>query len=667
MKFFYFFRVWFFLSLFMIVFAGCQGDRAKPGEKVDNAAVEAVKTRKFLPADGSPYGVCAHISRGGEHQIAQKEMAVMKEAGIQWVRTDFDWSGVERKEGQWDFSYLDETVKWAQEAGIDILPIMGYDVAWARPAQKHLDKWATYVRTIVTRYKDRLRYWEVWNEENISHFWKGAEGPEEYVELLKVTYKTIKEVDPGLTVLFGGTAGIPWEYIEGAYKFGAKDSFDVMNIHPYRYPKRPEPGNLYEDINKVRELMTKYGDGNKPIWITEMGWPTHCPPDAVGGFLNGIFEAGVKSIRGDRVVTDVAILADRDYQYKFEYEMLETVRIMSGKRNIIEIALAGLASLDPDKVQVLIMPPEEGFAVDYFDAVESYVRRGGIVVFWGGMPLYYQYKKGSDGTWNKSGADENFRRRLHIGWEAWWTRKGIVPESTKKLEVPAEFRDAIKLPKSPMEATRFLTDKALKPGDRMIPLIKASAGEYTGVPAAAYALNSDLKGGVIVMTNQQIGNNVTPERQAIILPRAYLVSLQAGIKRIFWYEFQATEHDLFYNEDHFGIVHRDLSPKPAYVAMQALTRARPAGSMMAEGDWRADGIYHPCWKRPDGQTAYALWVSEGETRCKLVIRGKVVEAFDHAGNKVDLQVSGGSCEVALKESILYVVGPQDIVVTATIK
>jgi len=121
------------------------------------------------------------------------------------------------------------------------------------------------------------------------------------------------------------------------------------------------------------------------------------------------------------------------------------------------------------------------------------------------------------------------------------------------------------------------------------------------------------------------------------------------------------------NEDHFGIVHRDLSPKPAYVAMQVLTRARPAGSMMAEGEWRTGSIYHPCWKRPDGQTAYALWVSEGDARCKLAISGKVVEAFDHAGNKVDLQVSGGGCEVALKESILYVVGPQDIVVTATIK
>ena len=211
-----------------------------------------------------------------------------------------------------------------------------------------------------------------------------------------------------------------------------------------------------------------------------------------------------------------------------------------------------------------------------------------------------------------------------------------------------------------MAATRFLTDKALKAGDRMIPLIKASHNNYTGVPAAAYALNSDLKGGVIVMTNQQIGNNVTPDRQGVILARAYLAAFQAGIQRIFWYEFQAGEHDLFYNEDHFGIVHNDLSPKPAYMAMKAMTRARPAGSMMAAGSWRTGAICHSIWKRPDGRNAWALWMPEGETNCSLTVRGRIEEAFDHLGNKVDLAVAGESVTATLGESILYIIGPADI-------
>ena len=65
----------------------------------------------------------------------------MRKAGIRWVRSDFSWSSVERRPGQWAFGHLDETVDWAEAAGVKILPILDYDVAWARPAHKHLDQW----------------------------------------------------------------------------------------------------------------------------------------------------------------------------------------------------------------------------------------------------------------------------------------------------------------------------------------------------------------------------------------------------------------------------------------------------------------------------------------------------------------------------------------------
>ena len=41
-------------------------------------------------------------------------------------------------------------------------------------------------------------------------------------------------------------------------------------------------------IERLRELMAKYGDAKKPIWITEIGWPTH----RMGISHNGLFQAG---------------------------------------------------------------------------------------------------------------------------------------------------------------------------------------------------------------------------------------------------------------------------------------------------------------------------------------------------------------------------------------
>ena len=381
----------------------------------------------------SPYAVCAHLSRGDEHQVAQQELKLMHQAGIGWVRADFDWSGVERRQGVWQFDHLDETVAWAEAEGVRILPILDYDVSWARPAHKNLDKWLEYVRRVVTRYKDRIRYWEVWNEPNLEGFWRDKPNAADYTKLLKATYATIKQIDPELVVLLGGVSGIPWPYLEGVYEAGGKDSFDVMNVHPYRYPISPEERPLYDDLVRLRQLMEKHGDGGKPIWITEVGWPTQ-----------------------------------RD-------------------------------------------------------------RRG-----------------------------------------------------------------------------------------------------------------------------------VSPERQAEMLARTYLLSLQGGVEVVFWYEFQAPEGKPEYNEDHFGIVHRDLSPKPAYTALVALARARPAGSKTLQQAWRTGDLYHPSWQRPDGKTAWALWTAGGAKDHDLKLSGQISEAFDHLGNPLKLDVQSGQVRLSVGQGPVYLVGPTEL-------
>ncbi|MBN2476249.1 MAG: beta-galactosidase [Pirellulales bacterium] len=392
-------------------------------------------TERGATAHLSPYGVCAHISRGDEHPVARRELQAMRAAGIAWVRTDFSWSGVERRPGDWDFAQLDETVDWAEAAGVEILPILDYDVPWARPAHEHLDKWLVYVRRIVKRYKDRLRYWEVWNEPNLQQFWHDKPDPKAYAKMLRATYDAIKQIDPELVVLFGGTAEIPWSFIEGVYQSGGAETFNVMNVHPYRYPAAPEQRPLYEDLLRLRRLMEKYGDGDKPIWATEVGWPTH--------------------------------------------------------------------------------------------------------------------------------------------------------EGPRGVSLP---------------------------------------------------------------------------RQAQMLARCYLLSLQAGVEVVFWYEFQAPEERADYNEHHFGIVHRDISPKPAYAAMAALTRARPSGSKAVERPWRTGDVYHPAWQRPDGETAWALWRVGDDHGYAVQIEGAVAEAFDHLGQPVDLDATTGSVRLTLGEGPIYLIGPAELTI-----
>lgn len=613
----------------------------------------------FVHAQVSPYGICAHVSRGGDHEIAAQQFVRMNEAGIGWARTDFDWTTVQRQKGAaFDFARFDKTVELADEAKITILPILDYDTPWARPVIEHLDDWRAFVRAIVTRYKDRLRYWEVWNEPDLKQFWRQDPNPAEYTILLKATYEEVKRVDPKLTVLLGGLSGIPFEFIEGIYKAGGKDHFDIMNVHPYRYPAAPEVRPLVEDLKKLRELMARYGDAAKPVWITEIGYPTHKPPLDT---LSDVVRVGLSQLGPEDKSWKLAMLNDPAYPNTMPMDE-DSIDMLPNGGSIRFITLGKIASGDLAGFDALLLPPDESFPVEAFDAIESFVRSGGVLILGRGVPLYYTLRKVPDGKWEQKDADEFFRRRLHIGWQAWWTDKDKkTPEWIGNLSVPESLSNQIDKPDAKIRGERFLTRSALKDGDTMIPILTGSKGDWTGVVAAAYKFNSDLKGGLVVSTLSPDIRGVNPNVQAQLLARTYLLAFEAGVDTVFWYNLRAFENDPFYNEDHFGIVHKDLTPKPAFVAYQTLTRARPAGSRQIEtmignsGTARCIG-----WIRPDGKNGFALWDYESRKDAFLTIEGSVEEALDHLGKPISIAAISQELSISLSPGPIYLIGPKQI-------
>jgi hypothetical protein len=228
-----------------------------------------------MSQEASPFGVCMHIGGGGEEYNQMPEnLRMVHDAGIRWVRADFSWSSVESTQGTWNFDELDRVVAETQKQGLHILAPLLYDVPWANPAYEHLDAWLTYVEKVVTRYRDRVRHWEVWNEPNLfPRFWNKRDDAANYTLLLEATYKKIKEIDPQLVVVHAGTAGIPMDYIEKSFAAGSGKFFDKMAVHPYRPPMNTwdETVRFKDDIDRLRALMAKYGLDRKDLWFTEMG------------------------------------------------------------------------------------------------------------------------------------------------------------------------------------------------------------------------------------------------------------------------------------------------------------------------------------------------------------------------------------------------------------
>lgn len=600
-----------------------------------------------------PYGICAHVSRG-EIRYGAQSFERMKGAGIQWVRTDYDWDRIQKKEGgEWNFAHLDKLHGLMKAHGVNILPILVYDVPWARPAYKHMDKWLEYVTKVVTRYQHDLPYWEVWNEENLRGFWRDTPDGAAYAEMLKQTYKTIKAINPNLKVVYGGTAGVPYEYIEKSLAAGAGEYFDIFAIHPYQWRALPE--TMLGQYEKLQAIMDKYGVGNKPLWITEVGWSTAL----VRSRFKNVFNAGFKHLGIDCKNVTLALVSDE--RYKLGVGSIPTLRPMSFDdqfKGVKKITCDEIATLDPADYPILLPAMGEAFPVSkYMPAIRTYLSRGGTLYLPTGLPFYYDLKLKKDGTVQQIHVGDRYFKTIHGGWEVWWTVKGI-PEQEKWMKPAPGFEKAFST-KGIRKTGRFFTKKYLQEGDEFIPLVSAGTDDYTSQIAAIYKLNSDgLKGAMVVSSFWGVHVESVPEDvQARHLPRTYLLAFASGIEKVFWYNLRASEHDLSEREHCFGIVHKDLSPKPAYVAFQAMNTMFPKGSTrpaMVE----KEGRFVLNWQRPDGRNVWAVWHKDLTEKVQIDWDGDLVQSTDVYGKP--RQVSKG--ELTIGPELQYFVGPSTLTI-----
>lgn len=101
---------------------------------------------------------------------------------------------------------------------------------------------------------------------------------------------------------------------------------------------------------------------------------------------------------------------------------------------------------------------------------------------------------------------------------------------------------------------------------------------------------------------------VDEDTQARRLPRVYLISFACGIEKVFWYKSRACELSENY-EDHFGIWHKDYSPKPAFYAYKTIVKMCPSGSTRPQIT-RVGSVYVAKWKKKGKKCVTAVWTSD---------------------------------------------------------
>lgn len=254
---------------------------------VRTARAEAV----VAPQDGYGFSVGGPMTWMNDAD-ADGELDAAAKTGATWMRVLIDWSRVEPMPGAFNWGYVDHWINGALSRGIKVLGLITYTPEWARAPGTYFSAppvdpalYASFAAKVVQRYGDRVSDWELWNEPNLPLFFGFVDNrPQRYTELLKAAYPAIKAVQPNSTVIAAGLSpafepDAPPIFVNVMYDLGAKGYFDAMAMHPYVFPTglAADPLRGWADVEVVRQIMVDHGDGDKKIWMTELGASTADP------------------------------------------------------------------------------------------------------------------------------------------------------------------------------------------------------------------------------------------------------------------------------------------------------------------------------------------------------------------------------------------------------
>jgi hypothetical protein len=161
------------------------------------------------------------------------------------------------------------------------------------------NRWAVFVNAAVNRYKpggtlaqaqswsgDKgVRYWEIWNEEDLNQFFIGT--PTDFARIQKVAYLAAKQADPNAVVVFGGQAHFEKpNWLSDVLNVIATDPMsttyhgfmDAVASHSYSWARQ-----TYNYLLQDRQRLDGYGFTNVRLWLTETGLPV-CDDSPVAPF-----------------------------------------------------------------------------------------------------------------------------------------------------------------------------------------------------------------------------------------------------------------------------------------------------------------------------------------------------------------------------------------------
>ena len=224
--------------------------------------------------------------------------------GLKWVRVAFwdsvlNWLYVEQERGQLKIDPLaDQVMTECDRNGVNVVLCLAYgnwlytpqgrrphpkrifETPWEMPppptTSEMLQGYKNFVRFMVRHFRDRVRYFEIWNEPDGKYAWGNKPNPREYAQLVAEIAPIIREEAPQAKILMaavGFRPGRASDYLKTCLEEGVGKLVDVMTIHPYYGTGQGTQDYLDYPayVRAWKKLVESYGFRGEYM-ATESGW-----------------------------------------------------------------------------------------------------------------------------------------------------------------------------------------------------------------------------------------------------------------------------------------------------------------------------------------------------------------------------------------------------------